>query len=107
MTTNTQIPYVDLIGNGTTVRYPYTFGIVEHVDLIVLTQVTGDDLILQTEYSNYTLENITDVGGDVLFTVAPVDDIRVLILRRTTMSQNVDYETDEPFQAETHEWNLD
>ena len=107
MTTNVQIPYNDLIGNGTTVRYPYTFGIVENVDLIVLTQVTGSDLVLNIEYSNYTLENITDIGGDVLFTTVPEDGVRVLILRRTTMSQNVDYETGEPFQAETHEWNLD
>jgi hypothetical protein len=107
MTTNTQIPYNDLVGNGTTVRYGYTFGIVENVDLIVLTQVTGGSLVLQIEYSDYTLENLTDIGGDVLFTTAPADGIRVLILRRTTMTQNVDYEEGEPFQAETHEWNLD
>ena len=109
MTTNVQIPYVDLIGNGTTVRYPFTFGIVENVDLIVLIAPAAgsSDLTLQIEYSQYTIENVTDVGGDVLFEIAPPADSRVLILRRTTMSQNVDYETDEPFQAETHEWNLD
>ena len=63
--------------------------------------------MLQIEFSSYTIENETDFGGDILFTEAPADGTRVLILRRTTMSQEVDYEDGEAFQAETHEFNLD
>ena len=102
MTVQTTIPYNDLFGNGTTTRFAFTFGIVESVDLIVI--VAG---VLQIEFSTYTIENLTEVGGDVVFTTAPADTDQVLILRRTTMTQNVDYETGLPFQAETHEWNLD
>jgi hypothetical protein len=102
LTTQTNIPYDDLVADGTLLRYPFTYPIVENVDLIVL--VGG---VLQIEFSTYTLENITENGGDVLFVTAPAKDVRVLILRRTTMTQNVDYETGLPFMAETHEWNLD
>jgi hypothetical protein len=77
------------------------------MDIIVLTQVTGEDLVLQIEYSQYTIENETDFGGDIVFAEPPPDETRVLILRRTTMTQEVDYETGLPFMAETHEWNLD
>ena len=107
MTTPIQIPYNDLEGNGSITRFAFTFGFIEHVDIIVLTQVTDGDLVLQIEFSSYTIENETDFGGDILFAEAPANETRVLILRRTTMSQEVDYEDGEAFQAETHEWNLD
>jgi hypothetical protein len=107
LTTPTQIPYNDLVADGTITRFPFTFGFVEHEDILVLTQVEGSPLVLQIEYSQYTIENETDFGGDIVFAEAPADEVRVLILRRTTMSQEVDYETGLPFMAETHEWNLD
>ena len=109
MTTGIQIPYNDLEANGSITRFAFTFGFVEHVDIIVLVapEAGSSDFTLQIEYSQYTIENETDYGGDILFAVAPPDGYRVLILRRTTMSQEVDYEDGEAFQAETHEWNLD
>ena len=98
----TSIPYNSLEGNGSITSFPFTFGIVETFDLLVLV-----DGILQIEYSTYTIENLTDVGGDIEFTDAPDSGAVVLILRKTTMTQQVDYVTGEPFQAETHEAELD
>ena len=43
----------------------------------------------------------------MVFFLPPVADARVLILRRTTISQNVNYTENSIFPAETHEWNLD
>ncbi len=102
MTTDTQIPYADIEANGTQIRFPFEFTIVENIDLLVI--VNG---VLMIEYSAYTIEDLTDEGGVIVFSEPPPSGIRVLILRRTTISQNVDYAEFNKFPAETHEWNLD
>ena len=102
MTTNTQTPYADLEANGTQTDFPFTFSIVENIDLLVLV-----DGVLMIEYSSYTISGLTDEGGVIAFVEPPPAGVRVLILRRTTISQNVDYELYDGFPAETHEWNLD
>jgi len=102
MTTDTQIPYADIEANGTQTRFPFEFTIVENIDLLVI--VNG---VLMIEYSAYTIEDLTDEGGVIVFTLPPKAGWRVLILRKTTISQNVDYTLYDSFPAETHEWNLD
>lgn len=102
MTVNVQKPYNDLVGSGSITRFAFTFGVVETYDIVIL--VAG---VLQVESSAYVLENLTDIGGDIVFTTAPALDASVLILRRTTMTQQVDYVSGSPFQAETHENGLD
>lgn len=97
-----EVPYVDLVGDGIKTIFSYTFGIVETFDLLVLV-----DTVLQIENSAYTIENLTDAGGDIVFATAPDDGDRVLILRKTTITQNVDYEPFSAFPSETHEFNLD
>ncbi len=62
--------------------------------------------MLLTESSEYTIENVTDEGGEIEFTTAPESGAVVLILRRTTISQQTDY-TEAAFPIETHEANLD
>ena len=100
MTVPVQIPYNSLVGDGSITTFVFTFGLVENYDLVVAVDGT-----VVTEYSDYTIENLTDDGGEVEFIDAPEGDI--LILRRTTMTQQVDYVSGEAFPAETHEWNLD
>ena len=100
MTVPVQIPYNSLVGDGSITTFVFTFGLVENYDLVVAVDGT-----VVLEYSDYTIENLTDDGGEVEFIDAPEGDI--LILRRTTMTQQVDYVTGEAFPAETHEWNLD
>ena len=102
MTTNTQKPYIIYEGDGSLTTFTFAFSIVEDLDLLVLV-----DNVLLLQYSGYTVESVTDDGGTVEFTEAPADDSQVIILRQTTITQNVDYETNEPFQVDTHEWNLD
>lgn len=102
MTTQVQIPYTNQLGDGSKTLFTYEFGIVEHADLYVTVAN-----VQMTEYSDYTLQNVTDDGGEVLFSEAPEQDAIVSIFRRTTISQEVDYQQYSSFPAETHEWNLD
>lgn len=110
MTTNTNIPYEDLTADGVLTDFPFTFPIVENEDLLVL--VDNNDgllLVLQLEFSAYNIENLTDEGGDIVFqsNFIPTSNARVLILRQTTITQNVDYTLFNAFPAEIHEFNLD
>lgn len=102
MTVNVQDSYTDLVADGILTIFPFEFGIVENVDLLVIV-----DGVLQIESSTYTLQNLSSAGGDVVFVEPPASGFRVLILRRTTISQNVDYGLFTSFPAETHEFNLD
>ncbi len=102
MTVDVATPRIAFEGNGTTTTFPFPFPIVESTDLLI-----SLDEILQIEYSTYTIQNLTGVGGEIEFTDAPATGVAVSIVRRTTMSQQVDYITGDPFEAETHEWNLD
>ena len=107
MTVNVEIPQNTLVGNGTITTFPFTFGIIETFDLLVLVREVGGLYVLQVEFSAYTIENRTGIGGDIEFVTAPDSGAEVLILRRTTMTQQVDYITGEPFQSETHEGQMD
>jgi len=102
LTTNTEIPYVNLEADGTQTSFTFNFSTVEEVDIYVLV-----DAILHINGISYTIENLTDEGGEIVFRNAPDSGAMVLILRRTTTSQNVDYGDYASFPAETHEWNLD
>ena len=102
MTNPVQIPLNHYVGNGSKTSYAFTFYLIEPVDLIVLV-----DNVLQTNYSEYTIRPDYLTGGYIDFAVAPDDLADILIYRRTTKSQNVDYEDFTSFPADTHEWNLD
>jgi hypothetical protein len=75
---------------------------VENLDLLVFV-----DNVLVVESSVYTVENLSDEGGDIEFVIAPSSGANVLIIRKTSITQQVDYQDFQPFPAETHEWNLD
>jgi hypothetical protein len=102
MTVNVQIPVERYTADGTITDFSFTYDLIETPDLIVLV-----DDVLQTEYSDYTVDPEFQDGSTVVFTNAPTSGAIVTILRRTTISQNVDYESYKSFPADTHEWNLD
>jgi hypothetical protein len=110
MTVNVQTPYIVYIGDGVITDFAFTYGLVETFDLIIIV-----DGIVQIEYSDYTLEpaegfpsgNRFWLGGTVKFTNAPASESTVVILRKTTITQQTDYEDFTRFPAETHEEVLD
>ena len=102
MTVNVQIPYNRYTADGAITDFAFTYDLIETADLIVLV-----DGVVQVEYSEYTVDPEFTDGSNVVFAVAPAVGLIVLLIRRTTISQNVDYESYTPFPADTHEWNLD
>ena len=102
MSVNVAIPYNRFVADGIVTNFTFDWDLIETADLIVLV-----DNVLQVEYSQYTVTPDFEDGGDVVFDIAPTDQAQVIVMRRTTMSQNVDYESYTPFPADTHEWNID
>jgi hypothetical protein len=103
VTVNVEPPYANFVGNGVTTIFPFSFGYVESLDIYVLL-----DGVTLSEFSGYTIATTdNDEGGEVVFVTAPAVDALVQIIRFTTRSQQVDYESFSSFPADTHEWNLD
>lgn len=102
MTVNFNPPYNQFIADGVITEYSYTFKALEPEDVYVWI-----DSELQIEFSHYTIENFTAAGGDVVFEDPPAADAVVTILRRTPITQQVDYVDSTAFPAETHELGAD
>ena len=96
MTVQVKIPYNSLVADGDNTTFVFTYSLTEEEDLYVL--VSG---VLQQEFSDYTIEDVTNDGGEIEFDEAPADGAVVLIYRFTTRSQEIDYETGAPFPLET------
>ena len=102
MTIPVQVPSVSYIGNGITLTFPFAFRLLSTSDL----RVTLDD-VLQVENVDYTIENLTDLGGDVVFVNPPAVASEILLSRLTPQDQATTYEPFDPFPAKTHEAALD
>jgi hypothetical protein len=67
-----------------------------------------DDVIQGTGYTvTLNADQNANPGGDVTFSVAPVTDAVITLLREVPLDQLVDYNPYDPFPAETHERALD
>ena len=106
MTVNVQVPINSFTADGIQTVFSFNFGFVESSDVYVMTVIDGVKT-LGEEYTDYTFENMTDVGGDVRLTTAPADQATVYVFRRTLITQQVDYIDNAAFPAEVHEDELD
>jgi hypothetical protein len=102
MTVQVKIPYNSLLGDGTNTTFVFTYSLTEEYDLYVKV----DGLEMQ-EYTDYTVENVTNDGGEIEFVDPPASAAVVLIYRFTTRSQEIDYETGKAFPLVTHEDGFD
>ena len=101
MTLTTENNSKEYTANGVTLVFAYDFLVNDEDDLKVYL-----DGVLQS--SGYTVDGIgVATGGNVTFSVAPGDQVRVSIYREVEMTQEVDYIPYDPFPAETHESALD
>ncbi len=109
MTVSLQIPYNTRLGNGSITLFSFTFGLIDNTDLLVLV-----DQVLQSESSDYTVvpasinaPSLAFVkGGDIIFTNPPSAGAEALMMRKTAITQQLDY-TASAFPSETHEEQLD
>ena len=103
MTVNFEVPVVEYTGNASSTVFTFDWSSGDANDIYV--QIDG---VLATEGVEYELENYDGAtGGEIVFEVAPVTGTLIRIYRQTPITQQVDYEEGEPFQAETHEEQLD
>lgn len=108
MTISTTTRTVTHNGNGVAVNFTYPFKIDDAADLLVYLK-SGSVFVLQSLGTDYSLTGVRNPGGGtVTFAVAPASATgNVRFLRRTALTQLVDYITNDDFPAEIHEAALD
>ena len=103
MTIATSTNKVNLVTNGVTVSFPFSFKVTDDAHL----KVYLDDVL---ESSGFTINRNPDqdvaAGGTVDYTIPPPAGILTL-LRDVPILQDVDYTPYDAFPAETHEGALD
>jgi hypothetical protein len=106
--TTTSVAYT---GNGSTTSFAVTFpflgtGSTAELTVVQRTIATGAESTLSYS-SNYTVTGGNGSTGTVVAASAPADTVQWHIRRNTTTTQTVDYVTNDPFPADTHETALD
>ena len=108
MTISTTTRTVTHNGNGAAVNFTYPFKIDDAADLLVYLK-SGSVFVRKSLGTDYSLTGVRNPGGGtVTFVVAPASATgNVRFLRRTALTQLVDYITNDDFPAEIHEAALD
>ncbi len=104
MTVPVQTPRNSYTADGINDTFAFTFRLLDNADL----KVTVDG-VLQVESTDYTIQNLTLLGGDVVFEAGsiPINSAIIEIIRDTSVDQQTAYSAFDPFPAETHELGLD
>jgi hypothetical protein len=95
-------------GDGTTVNFAFPYRFFDDTDLLVYRVDADGTSHLQTVTTDYTVSNTgTEGGGTVTMVVSPATGTTLLIEREIPATQDVDYQNNDAFPAETHEEALD
>lgn len=109
MTVSSTTSRVSYAGNGVTTAFSFPHLFLANSDLVVTLVVdsTGAETV-QTITTNYTVTGAGNpAGGTVTMIVAPASGETLVIERVMSLTQPVDYQSLDPFPAETHEQALD
>ena len=108
MTISTTTRTVTHNGNGVAVNFTYPFKIADQFDLLVYLK-SGSVFVLKTLGTDYSVSGVGNpAGGTVTFVTPPASATgNIRFLRRTALTQLVDYITNDDFPAEIHEAALD
>ncbi len=109
MTVSSTTTRVTYSGNGVTTAFATTFPFFTAGEIEVIERVaaSGAETVkaLATDYTvsggNGATGTVTAVGG------APPSTVQWVLRRKTARTQEIDYTTNDPFPAETHEQGLD
>jgi hypothetical protein len=109
VTVHFEIPYVQYTGNGATTVFTFDWTQIDPEDMYV--ELDG---VEQIEGIHYELENFKtgygpddDGGGEIVYADPVASGAQLLIKRETPVRQELDYLETTPFQAETHEMQMD
>lgn len=95
MTVPVQTPFTSSVANGVTTVFPYSFMIADDDDM----KVVVDDVV---QTSGYTVTGIGNpAGGDVIFSVAPANGLKVLRYLDPLLKRETDYQQFGDFLADT------
>ena len=110
MTISTTIVKNSYSGDNSTSTFNYTFKVLSSADLKVIIRNASGAEITKTLTTHYTIANVGNAsGGSITFTAGniPTSTETVVLLRDTSQVQSIDYISNDPFPAETHEEGLD
>ena len=110
MTISTTIVKNSYSGDNSTATFNYTFKILTNTDLKVIIRNASGAETTKTLNTHYTIANVGNAsGGSITFTGSniPTATETVVLLRDTAQTQAIDYVSNDPFPAETHEEGLD
>lgn len=111
MTLSSTTTSVSYTGNGSTTSFAVTFpflGTGSTAELTVVERTIATGAEVTKDYStHYTVSGGSGSTGTVVAGSAPADTVQWHIRRNTTTTQTVDYVTNDPFPADTHETALD
>lgn len=108
MTVSSTTTKVSYAGNGSTTAFSAPFYFILSSDLkVTLRSATGTETV-KTLTTNYTVSGAgVSSGGTVTMLVAPASGETLVIQRNVPLTQEVDYQANDPFPANTHEQALD
>jgi hypothetical protein len=108
MTVASSTARVSYSGNGSTTSFSVTFYFLADSHLqVIIRSSTGTETI-KTLNTDYTVTGAGDPsGGSVVFGTAPASGQTVVIVRNVPLTQQTDYQANDPFPAESHEEALD
>jgi hypothetical protein len=105
MTITTTPSEINYAGDGVTTSFPIPFAFDSAADLKVLSRdSSGNVTTLTTGWSTTGGGGST---GNLTFTTAPAAGVTIIILDNPLLQQVIDYVSNDPFPAESHERGLD
>lgn len=108
MTISSTAARIDYTGDGVSTAFPVPFDFFDNSELRVISRViaTGIETV-KALTTDYTVSGGAGSTGTVTAVTAPASTVQWTILRNTRRTQDVDYQPNDPFPAETHEMALD
>lgn len=108
MTVSSTVSKVSYSGNGSTTTFTVSFYFLDNTHLKVIKRSSLGVETTLTLTTDYTVTGAGVLsGGSITTTVAPALGETLVIVRNVPLTQEVDYQANDPFPAETHEKALD
>lgn len=108
MTISTTTSRIQYTGNAVTTAFSFPYRFLANGDLTVTITTPAGATTTQVLGTDYTVTGAgLDAGGTVTMTTPPASGELLTIRRVLDLTQEVDYQSGDPFPAETHEQALD
>lgn len=108
MTVSTTTSRVSYAGNGSTTTFNVGFYFLANSHLKVILRAADGTETVKTLTTDYTVSGAGNPsGGSVTMLAAPASGQTLVIIRNAPQTQDVDYQPNDPFPANTHEQALD